>query len=332
MPAMRARVLAAALVLAVGWSAVADAAKSRRLPKPKRGIQLKAAPYTVGPGEDREWCEYRRLTIKKPLDVVGFEVRMPAGAHHFVLWGYGGPEQDDSKFPQGPVESIGCTGLGPGDLVPPVIMPLQSPNVRFRMPKGLALRLEPGQQIWLNPHYRNPGSEAVTPDVRANLYAAKPGKVKHYVHGLIIGNMAGIQIPPNGTQTITAEWTAPVDMRLALLTTHQHRLGTYANIELFDATNTKLTRIYENYDWEHPDNFWPQPAIPMVKGQKIRITCTWDNTDPVPVRFGPNTTDEMCFILGFYYREDETEPFVSPSCLPSNGGGVLCPFAPLVTD
>jgi hypothetical protein len=325
------RVVALGLLLVLAIVSAADAGKTK-LKKPKRGIQMRTSPYTVGPGEDREWCEYRRLPIKKPMDVIGFEVRMPPGAHHFVVWGYGGTEQDDSKFPAGPVESVGCAGLGPGEIVPPVIMPLQSPNVRFKLPKGLAFRLEPGQQVWLNPHYRNPGTEAVTPDVRFNLHAAKPGKVEHYVHGLIIGNMAGINIPANGTQTITAEWTAPVNMNFALLTTHQHRLGTYANIELFDETNTTKTVIYENYEWEHPDNLWPQPALRMVKGQKIRITCTWDNTDPVPIRFGPNTTDEMCFILGFFYRDKgDTEPFVSPTCLPSNSG-ILCPMAPLVTD
>jgi len=37
-------------------------------------------------------------------------VRMPPGAHHFAVWTYGGSITDDSKFKQGPVESIGCAG------------------------------------------------------------------------------------------------------------------------------------------------------------------------------------------------------------------------------
>src|SRR5262245_3057953 len=78
-----------------------------KLRKPKRGIQLIPKPYVVGPGEDREWCEYRRLQLKKPIDISGFKVSMPEGAHHFVVWGYSGNEQDDSKFPAGPVESVG---------------------------------------------------------------------------------------------------------------------------------------------------------------------------------------------------------------------------------
>lgn len=321
------RRLALPLILPL-LAAVAAEAKPY-LRKPKRGLQMRAAPYSVGPGEDREWCEYRRVPIKKPMDVTGFKVRMPLGAHHFVVWGYAGTEQDDSKFPRGPVESVGCTGLGPGELAPRVIIPLQSPNSKFTLPKGIAIRMEPQQQIWLNPHLRNPGDETIVPDVRFNLYAAKPGTVKHYAEGLIAGNVTDISIPAGGDQTLTAEWTAPATLNLVYLATHQHRLGTYANIELVDAGGTP-TMIYENYRWEHPRNFWPDPIIRLEKGQKMRITCSWHNTDPEPVHFGPNTTDEMCFILGFYYRDDgDTAPVGFGQCLPATSG-LLCPLAPKV--
>jgi hypothetical protein len=315
------------LLLVVGFIASSDAKPYLR--KPKHGIQMRTAPYTVGPGEDREWCEYRRVPVKKPMDVVGFKVRMPPGAHHFVVWGYGGTEQDDSKFPPKPVESVGCVGVGPGELAPRVIIPLQSPNARFRMPKGIAIRLDPGEQIYLNSHLRNNSTESVTPDIRANFYAAKSGTVKHLAQGLIVGNMDGIDIPAGGDQTITAEWTAPVTLNIVYLAGHQHRLGTRSSIDLVDADGTPH-QIYENFSWEHPANLWPQTPIRLAKGDKMRITCTWHNTDDHVVRFGPNTTDEMCFALGFYYRDDgDTEPVGFGQCLPATSG-LLCPLAPLV--
>src|SRR5215467_14168484 len=115
------RIAGGLLLLVLAVSAVGAKPYLR---KPKRGIQMRTAPYTVGPHEDSEWCEYRRAPIKKPMDVVGFKVRMPPGAHHFVVWGYSGTEQDDSKFPQGPEKSIGCTGFGPDEIAPRVIIPL----------------------------------------------------------------------------------------------------------------------------------------------------------------------------------------------------------------
>jgi hypothetical protein len=325
---MRALRLPVALALTLVLAATALAKPYLR--KPRRGIQRQTAPYTVGPGEDREWCQYWRADVAKPIDVSGFKVRMPEGAHHFVIWSYGGQEQDDTKFPQGPVESVGCIGLMPDELTPRVLIPLQSPNARFRMPKGIALRVTPGQQLWLNPHLKNPGTEPITPDVRFNLYAAKPGTVKHYAEGMIIGNMLDIAIPARGEQTLTAEWTAPVDLNLVLLTTHQHRLGTYANIELVSADGASTEVIYENFRWEHPRNFWPKGTLRLEKGRKMRITCQWKNPGERPVAFGPNTTDEMCFILGFYYRDEgDTEPVGFGQCLPSNDG-LLCPLAPAV--
>jgi len=48
------------------------------------------------------------------------------------------------------------------------------------------------------------------------------------------------------------------------------------------------------------------------------------------VHFGPKTTDEMCFILGFYYRDDgDTTPVTGHQCLVAEHG-LLCPFAPVV--
>jgi Copper type II ascorbate-dependent monooxygenase, C-terminal domain len=249
------------------------------------------------------------------------------------VWGYGGPEQDDSKFPTGPVESIGCIGLGPGEFVPRVIIPLQSPNQSFKMPKGVALRLEPGQQIWLNPHLKNNSGKAVVPKIRANFYAAKPGTVKHIAEGMIAGNMGDINIPAAsaegpGTQTLTAEWTAPLNLNIVFLQTHQHQLGTYGNIELVE--NGTPRKIYENFRWEHPRSYWPREPLRLAKGDKMRITCTWENPNSVPVHFGENTTDEMCFILGFFYRDDgDTQQPALGQCLPSKSG-LLCPLAPKV--
>ncbi len=317
-----------ALIVALGG----DAAARTRLRKPKHGFQVRTAPFAVAPSQDLEVCEYRRLPIAKAMDVSGFELRMPAGAHHFVIWSYGGSIQDDSKFPVGPVPAVGCAGLAPDDLVPQVLIPIQTPNARFQFPKGVALTLEPHQQVWLNSHMRNGGPAPIVPDTRFNFYRARTGSVHHHAQGLIVGNMTAINVPAGGDQTITAEWTAPVEMTLIQLATHQHRLGTYANIEIVHPDGVTRDNVYENTDWEHPWAFWPEGGIHLDAGQKMRITCTWHNTDSHAIHFGPKTTDEMCFILGFYYRPgDSTDPVGGGQCLPARRG-LLCPLAPAVTD
>ena len=125
---------------------------------------------------------------------------------------------------------------------------------------------------------------------------------------------------------------APVDMTLVYLATHQHRLGTYGNIEIVDPDGVTRSKVYENEDWQHPYSYWPAPPIRLAQNQKMRITCTWHNTDDHDVVFGPKTTDEMCFILGFYYRDDgDTTPVTGHGCIPAKRG-LLCPLAPVVTE
>jgi len=320
--------IAAGLLLAL--SAPADARPY--LKKPRHGFQMRTSEFTVQPGQDLEVCEYRRLPNRRPMDVDGFQLRMPPEAHHFVIWSYGGNLTDDSRFPPGPVPSVGCSGVSPDELIPQVLIPIQTPNSRFGFPPGIALRVEAHQQVFLNPHLKNFTTSPLRPDIRFNFYKAKKGTVAHYAQGLIVGNITDIHIPAGGEQTLTAEWTAPANLTLIQLATHTHRLGTYANIELVEPDGVTRSLLYENRDWQHPWALWPNPAIRLEKGRKMRITCTWHNTDDHEVRFGPKTTDEMCFILGFYYRDDgDTEPLSGGECVPAKQG-LLCPFAPAMTE
>src|SRR5690242_4855260 len=160
------RLVALACVLAL--ASVADARPYLR--KPKRGFQMRVSPYAIAPGQDLEVCEYRRLPNAKPVDVAGFKLRMPEGAHHFVIWSYGGNREDDSTFPVGPFPSVACTGAAPDDFVPQLVIPIQQPNARFRFPKGVALKVDAHEQVWLNPHMRNIEPETLTPDIRFNFY------------------------------------------------------------------------------------------------------------------------------------------------------------------
>jgi hypothetical protein len=318
------------LGLALGLVVPVDAAT--RLPKPKRGFQMRVGEYVIQPGEDLEVCEYRRLPNAKAMDVSVFQLRMPAGAHHFAMWGYGGSIQDDSRFPQGPVESIGCTGVSRDDPFPQLLVPTQSPNTTLRFPRGVALRLEPHQQVWLNPHMKNFGADSTTPDIRFNFKRARKGSVRHWAEALTFGNSTDIRIPPRGDQTLAVEWTVPIDLTIIHLSTHQHARGTTAQIELVAPDGVTRERVVETTDWEHPGSVWLKDGLRLEKGRRLRITCSWHNADDRMVTFGPETTDEMCFAIGFFYRDaGDTQAAQGAGCLPGRKG-LLCPLVPAVRD
>lgn len=300
-----------------------------RLRKPSRGFQMKVGRYVIQPGADVEVCEYRRLPIRRAMDAGAFELRMPAGAHHFALWGYGGGLGDDA-FPTAPVENVGCTGIARDDPFPRLLIPTQNPDTTLRFPPGVALRLEPGQQVFLNPHLKNTDGKPLTPDIRFNFIKAKRGTVRHYAQGLTFGNMTAIRIPPRGEQTITAEWTVPADITIVSLSTHQHQLGTFARIHLVAPDGGSVQTLVESRDWKHPVTRWWTDGLPLTSGRKLRITCTWRNTEEREVRFGPETTDEMCFAIGFFYRPtNDGGEITGAGCFPSDHG-LLCPGAPTI--
>lgn len=310
---------------------VASVDAKNPLRKPRRGFQTRVGAYVIQPGEDLEVCEYRRLGNEKAMDVSTFTLRMPPGAHHFAVWTYGGSIADDGRFPVGAKPSIGCTGFAPDDPFPQLLIPTQSPNTELRFPEGVALHLEPRQQVFLNPHMKNFEGEPFSPDIRFNLKKAKKGSVKHYAEGLTFGNSTDIRIPAHGSQTLVVEWTVPIDLTLIHISTHQHALGTYANVELVAPDGTTEILV-ESRDWVHPKSYWPKGGIRLAPGRKLRVTCAWENPQDHQVTFGTETTDEMCYGIGFFYRNADGEPALpSVGCLPGRKG-LLCPAVPALTS
>lgn len=308
---MRARPLVAAALVALAATAAGAG---------NRPVRLAMSRFSIQPGEDKEVCEYRRLPNRRPIDASGFDVVMPPGSHHFVLWAYRGPVTDDARFPDGPVESAGCVGVGPGELFPVNLFGQQTPGVRTRFPEGVAVRIAPRQQVWLNAHMKNLGSRAVRPRFKIKIHRAAPGSVRHYAEQFTVGNAADIRIPAGGTQRITSEFVVPADLNFVQLSSHQHSLGTYVGIEHV-ALDGGVTALYENHDWEHPvEREWPTEPLRLRAGERLRFTCGWENPRGHEVRFGTETTDEMCFMTGYYWREDGAPPLALPGCLPQATG------------
>jgi len=115
----------------------------------------------------------------------------------------------------------------------------------------------------------------------------------------------------------------------ATLCSGTKKVGALAHTSLFniqvEQDDGSFATIYQNTEWGHPLELWMHvtapwkdqdpPVLPLRSGQKIRFTCDG------PVRAGVRTTDEMCFVLGYYWREDEGAP-IRVSRAPQGRGGV----------
>lgn len=318
---------AAALCLAAAGLLLAVGATDARikLKKPARGFQARITPFLIPPGGEREVCEFRVLPNKKALDVQGFDLKMTAGSHHFVVWAYLGSHTDPGDFPSTIGDAPGCVGFGPPDsfATQANLFGMQTSRARVRFPPGVAVRLEPHAFVYLNTHLKNPSATELNAEAVFNFRLARKGTVKHHAQAFAIGNFGGINVPPRGIQTLVSEWKTPVALNLVQVSSHQHKRGTHTLIQRLDGAGNDLGPLFESYDWEHPGEEWYSPPVRLEAGQSLRITCEWANPDDHTVRFGVTTEDEMCFATGYFYPDDESVPVTGPGCLPQ-GSGLIC--------
>lgn len=116
-------------------------------------------------------------------------------------------------------------------------------------------------------------------------------------------NYDGIKsgLPPMRATTLDAAFqpmTASLaDTQVFALTTHQHRLGTKA--EIWKATDAAGPgeSLYVNTDWEHPVLKHFSPTLRFAAGEGFRFVCSYNNTSSSYVKFGDSAQDdEMCIM------------------------------------
>lgn len=303
------------------------AAADLHLHKPARGFQMRMESFTVSPSGDREGCEHMVTPNRHPMDVAAFELKTTPGTHHFVVWDYLGQDQNPADFWSGIEYSTACVGLGPqdGSVTTANLFGMLSGHVHFRFPKGVAVRLQPQANVYANLHYHNYGATPVNTDAVFNFIRARKGSVKHHAQAFTVGTIQ-IDIPANGSASVTGDWHAPTDLNLVAVSTHQHRRGTDVLVHMIDAAGNDMGKVVDSPNWEHPSVRWFQQAMRLQAGEGFRFTCSWQNPDDHPVRFGVTSEDEMCFVTGYFYPDDDAATVTGPGCLPQ-GAGLQC-FVP----
>jgi hypothetical protein len=90
---------------------------------------------------------------------------------------------------------------------------------------------------------------------------------------------------------------------------HMHLRGSTLKLELNpDTENARVILDIPNWNFNFQEQFWFDEQIPFTTGDTLRITCSYDNSGPIPgpdgnplepryIIWGEGTTDEMCLGL-----------------------------------
>lgn len=320
-------------------------------PAPEDGMQLTLTVPDVPIGGETEVCQRIYLPSDHPVDVGGFEIKQPLGSHHFVLWAYEGTQAE--LYPEGLFEAGGCNGVGPPDSMNLAqVAGAGDDYEKIDYPAGTGIRLRAGQAILLNSHYTNPTGEPFSPTVYVNLYYANT-RVDHPLEAAAIGNY-NIFVPPGKTRVTTARWTVPFDLYMIMVASHEHKRGdkytariaagevdrpqgdrvgrTYGDDVAPEGSEPEPGDFYRSQDWEHPTVLtYDEPRL-FRAGTVVEFSCAQhnDRTDGRAVTFGPLSDDEMCFLVGLYYRAAGAPPPGTriPGCLPQDAQ-LICSADPV---
>lgn len=214
-------------------------------------------------------------------------------------------------------------------------------------PARSGIHIEDGARIVMQIHYNTLGVPAGDPipadRTTARLWTLPAGEVPNQAVLIVPVADSGILIEagdPSSVHDTTLQ--LPVGGKLIGTAPHMHTLGSAIRVDLERGTDPDrcLVNIPEwDFNWQQFYRYTDEATVPLLPGDVIRLTCTYDNSpenqpvvngeqiDPRDVRWGEGTLDEMCLnyliVTRPYYESDGSlcggfEPCVS-DCGPDSG-------------
>lgn len=259
--------------------------------------------FTV-PADGKDIYQHFVLPVELPENVmvqaVEFQAGNPGVVHHaiFYLDKSGRARKLDAQEPGPGYSRFGNPGFSPSGTLggwAPGLVPRRSPEGTGR---PLAKQCDFVMQI----HY-HPSGKAETDRSRVALYFAKE-PVEHRIRTKFVINHR-LAIPPGKKRfRVTADYTVPVDVELLSVLPHMHLLGQEMKVvaKLPDGTTEPIVWVTD-WDWNWQGQYHYVEPLFLPAGTELELEAFYDNSannpanpnsPPQLVKWGPQTTDEMC--------------------------------------
>jgi hypothetical protein len=290
--------LVAVLAAGCGGNAVPPGKES----PPAARVEIRLRVGTLAPGAERERCRYLQLDNAEPLWVRRFELSATPGLHHSNVMALGGiPTEGEEPcfgFPDRVMRN--AVTSQPRQLF---ASSSQVSQQQIELPPGVAVRIDPRQQVMFNYHYINVGEKAIEPEVVLDLTAIPESEVRHPATTWAFVN-TDVHIPPRQGATLTTECVFPFDVQIVSIAPHMHRLGKRLRVEWMGGARDGEV-LFESDRWDDPRAAIFDPILAFPSGQGMRFTCEWNpNPGDTEVTFGERYEDEMCIVFGYAVGEE----------------------------
>lgn len=276
-----------------------------------RPAQGRAAlgPFDIAAGEEKTVCIVKRLDNPQDLVATAFTVDLAPVSHHLIVYRSSATEEQLTPTPCRPFEQV-VTGAE----VPLFIA--TSAHVEYRLPEGVGLQLGKQQMIKIEAHYLNPGATMAQGSAQIAVQGKPAAPADSYAAAdVAIWGTARINVPPQKTAQTPVVFQAGLKgTQTFALTTHEHRLGTRAQVWASARAGDTSRQIADDRDWANP--VFTQLAQPFAfdGSSGLSLQCDWNNTTDKAVRFGEGALDEMCFVILYYYPSRGTDVCIDGRC------------------
>jgi len=268
------------------------------MPAPEQGFQLHAGPFVVPAYDEVYHCVIAEIDAPLGTLVQSLEHRASDTVHHFNVWGL-------QEEPEGGAMAGDCD-----DLWSETNMALSSPlyasqTTEFEgsLPEGVAAEL-PARWVLMEVHTLNPTAEPLWAEAWLNVNAIDPADVEHLANGLY-GSNADLRMEPGDEIIATQRCYVDVDMEIIVLGSHYHQLGKRFEIWKLGEDDEPSALVYESEDYTSPELlFLTEDPIHLDAGSGFEWRCFYENTTDSVVDYGPDSSDEMCMMVGIYYPDD----------------------------
>lgn len=174
-----------------------------------------------------------------------------------------------------------------------------------RLPDGIGQTLPKGSDLCVQFHYHRTGKEE-RDRTKIGIYFAK-GKIEQTYRSVAATGLFK-QIPAGEKNfKVESSWKLTDDVTVYRLVPHMHLLGKDIELRAKQPGEEErvLIRIPEwDYNWQ--EQYELKQPLKLAKGTVLTVRATFDNSadnvnnptsPPKAVRFGEQTTDEMCFVF-----------------------------------
>ena len=282
-----------------------------QLGEPDQIIQPEKQYNLTADGDDvyRHFVVKTNFTEDRYLSAVEVRPGNRAVVHHVIGYVDSVPDAD-GKYASEKLElnskdgQPGYTSFGGPGFVPTGIMGGWAPgNDARKLPDGIGIFIPKGARLVVEVHYHKNGKPE-TDLTRLGIHFCRT-TINKSLAGIFALNF-GFQIPPGDERhEVNAISTIAEDSHILVVTPHMHLLGKEMKVwaTLPDGTEKPLVWI-KDWDFNWQNSYFLKEPLAVPKGTRVHLVAYFDNSDknsrnpnrtsPRTVRWGEQTTDEMC--------------------------------------